>query len=72
MVRFADRMDLLKGSAIRELLALANKPDIISFAGGMPAPAWRSGARPGPGTRTLSPAATERQETDEQTSTTPA
>jgi 2-aminoadipate transaminase len=38
MVRFADRMDLLKGSAIRELLALANKPDIISFAGGMPAP----------------------------------
>ena len=38
MVRFADRMELLKGSAIRELLALANKPDIISFAGGMPAP----------------------------------
>ncbi|HNY00715.1 MAG TPA: PLP-dependent aminotransferase family protein [Oscillospiraceae bacterium] len=31
-------MDLLKGSAIRELLALANKPEIISFAGGMPAP----------------------------------
>jgi len=31
-------MDLLKGSAIRELLALANKPDILSFAGGMPAP----------------------------------
>lgn len=38
MVKFADRMDLLKGSAIRELLALANKPEIISFAGGMPAP----------------------------------
>ncbi|HPS75714.1 MAG TPA: PLP-dependent aminotransferase family protein [Oscillospiraceae bacterium] len=38
MVQFADRMDLLKGSAIRELLALANKPEIISFAGGMPAP----------------------------------
>ena len=38
MVRFADRMDLLKGSAVRELLALANQPDIISFAGGMPAP----------------------------------
>ena len=35
MVQFADRMDLLKGSAIRELLALANKPEIISFAGGM-------------------------------------
>ena len=38
MVQFADRMDLLKGSAIRELLALANKPENISFAGGMPAP----------------------------------
>ena len=38
MVRFSSRMDLLKGSAIRELLALANKPEILSFAGGMPAP----------------------------------
>lgn len=38
MVKFADRMDLLKGSEIRELLKLANQPDIISFAGGMPAP----------------------------------
>ena len=38
MIRFASRMDLLKGSAIRELLALANKPEILSFAGGMPAP----------------------------------
>ena len=38
MVKFADRMNLLKGSAIRELLALANQPDILSFAGGMPAP----------------------------------
>ena len=28
----------LKGSAIRELLALANKPEVLSFAGGMPAP----------------------------------
>ena len=43
MVRFADRMDLLKGSAIRELLALANKPDIISFAGGMFTARSRSG-----------------------------
>lgn len=31
-------MELLKGSAIRELLALTAKPEIISFAGGMPAP----------------------------------
>ncbi len=31
-------MEQLKGSAIRELLALTAKPDIISFAGGMPAP----------------------------------
>ena len=38
MVRFSSRMNLLKGSAIRELLALANKPEILSFAGGMPAP----------------------------------
>lgn len=38
MVQFATRMNNLKGSAIRELLALANKPEIISFAGGMPAP----------------------------------
>lgn len=38
MVQFSSRMDLLKGSAIRELLALANKPEVLSFAGGMPAP----------------------------------
>ncbi len=38
MVKFSSRMDLLKGSAIRELLALANKPEVLSFAGGMPAP----------------------------------
>lgn len=31
-------MEQLKGSAIRELLALASKPEIISFAGGLPAP----------------------------------
>ena len=34
MVKFATRMNNLKGSAIRELLALANKPEILSFAGG--------------------------------------
>lgn len=38
MIRFANRMDLLKGSEIRELLKLTSQPDIISFAGGMPAP----------------------------------
>ena len=37
MVKFASRMDLLTGSEIRELLKLAGKPGIISFAGGMPA-----------------------------------
>lgn len=36
MVQFASRMDLLKGSEIRELLKLTAQPDIISFAGGMP------------------------------------
>lgn len=38
MVQFASRMNLLKGSEIRELLKLTSQPDIISFAGGMPAP----------------------------------
>jgi len=37
-IRFADRMSLLKTSEIRELLKFAEMPDIISFAGGMPAP----------------------------------
>ncbi|KXL54265.1 2-aminoadipate transaminase [Anaerotignum neopropionicum] len=38
MIRFADRMNLLTGSEIRELLKLTAQPDIISFAGGLPAP----------------------------------
>lgn len=38
MVKFSNRMDLLTGSEIRELLKLTAQPDIISFAGGMPAP----------------------------------
>ncbi|MEA4848094.1 MAG: PLP-dependent aminotransferase family protein [Clostridiaceae bacterium] len=37
-IKFARRMDNLKGSAIRELLKYAEQPDIISFAGGLPAP----------------------------------
>lgn len=38
MVQFADRMNNMKASDIRELLALTAKPEIISFAGGLPAP----------------------------------
>lgn len=37
-IKFADRMDNIKSSAIRELLKLTEEPDIISFAGGLPAP----------------------------------
>lgn len=36
--KFASRMDGVKGSAIRALLKLAEQPDVISFAGGFPAP----------------------------------
>jgi len=36
--RFAQRMQTTKSSAIRELLKLTSSPDIISFAGGLPAP----------------------------------
>ena len=38
MVEFAERMGGIKASDIRQLLAVASKPDIISFAGGLPAP----------------------------------
>ncbi len=37
-VKFASRMDRMKASEIRELLKLTAQPDIISFAGGLPAP----------------------------------
>ena len=36
--RYAQRMQRMKASAIRELLKLVEDPEIISFAGGMPAP----------------------------------
>ena len=36
--KFASRMDRMKASEIRELLKLTAKPEIISFAGGLPAP----------------------------------
>ena len=38
MVKFASRMDNLKASEIREILKLTQQPEIISFAGGLPAP----------------------------------
>ncbi len=37
-LNFAKRMDNMKASEIRELLKLTQKPEIISFAGGLPAP----------------------------------
>jgi 2-aminoadipate transaminase len=36
--RYALRTKGIKGSAIRELLKITQRPDIISFAGGLPAP----------------------------------
>jgi 2-aminoadipate transaminase len=36
--RFAKRMDNLKASEIREILKLTEKPEVISFAGGLPDP----------------------------------
>lgn len=38
MIRFAKRLDLLDSSDIGDLLKLIARPDIISFAGGLPAP----------------------------------
>jgi len=35
---FSRRVEGLKSSAIRELLRVVNRPDVISFAGGLPAP----------------------------------
>lgn len=37
-VKFARRLEKAEGSAIREILKLASKPEVISFAGGLPAP----------------------------------
>ena len=37
-MKFAKRMERLQASEIRELLKLTQKPEIISFAGGLPAP----------------------------------
>ncbi|MDN3576485.1 PLP-dependent aminotransferase family protein [Chitinimonas viridis] len=35
---FSERLSRLQGSLVREILAVANQPDMISFAGGLPAP----------------------------------
>ena len=37
-IKFADRINNLKSSEIREILKLTEKPEMISFAGGLPAP----------------------------------
>jgi 2-aminoadipate transaminase len=37
-IKYAKRMEGMKASEIRELLKLTTKPEIISFAGGLPAP----------------------------------
>ncbi len=37
-VRFAERMNEMKASEIREILKLTQRPEVISFAGGLPAP----------------------------------
>lgn len=37
-MKFATRMERMQASEIRELLKLTAQPDIISFAGGLPAP----------------------------------
>jgi 2-aminoadipate transaminase len=37
-LRLADRMNTIRASEIRELLKLTEQPEIISFAGGLPAP----------------------------------
>ena len=36
--RFAQRMQTMKPSTIREMLKMTERPDVISFAGGLPAP----------------------------------
>ncbi len=37
-LKFSERMDGIKASEIREILKLTMQPEIISFAGGLPAP----------------------------------
>jgi 2-aminoadipate transaminase len=37
-IQFAQRMDGVRASAVREILKVTEQPDVISFAGGLPAP----------------------------------
>lgn len=37
-LRLAQRMNALRPSAVREILKVAERPDVLSFAGGLPAP----------------------------------
>ena len=37
-MQYAERMSRLKASDIRDLLKLTARPEVISFAGGLPAP----------------------------------
>jgi 2-aminoadipate transaminase len=36
--KFSSRAKLMKASEVREILKLTQKPDVISFAGGLPNP----------------------------------
>ena len=38
VLRYAKRMSYLKASEIREILKVTERPEVISFAGGLPAP----------------------------------
>ena len=38
MIQLAKRMSRVQASAIREILKVAERPDVLSFAGGLPAP----------------------------------
>lgn len=38
MLRLSERMAGLKGSPVREMLEVSQRPEVISFAGGLPAP----------------------------------
>ncbi len=58
--RFARRMGAMQPSSIREMLKVTERPEVISFAGGLPAPelipvaAVRPSLRSRRGTRTAS------------------
>ena len=44
-IQLAHRMDILKASDVRELLKVTQRPEVISFGGGMPAPEFFPGER---------------------------